>query len=71
MGNYGAVGHALIEPVLERAEFQAKKRVTYFLIVFIVTGLFSELATNKTYSGTSDEGPSEIGTTSLLVAAPR
>ncbi|CAI8054987.1 hypothetical protein GBAR_LOCUS30006 [Geodia barretti] len=40
-GNYGAVGHALTEPVLERAEFQAKRRVTYFLIVFMVTGFFN------------------------------
>jgi hypothetical protein len=41
-GNYGAMGHPLTEPVLERAEFQAKRRVTYFVIVFMVTGLFSE-----------------------------
>jgi hypothetical protein len=40
-GNYGAMGHPLTEPVLERAEFQAKRRVTYFVIVFMVTGLFN------------------------------
>ena len=40
-GNYGAVGR-VIGPVLQRAETQAKKRAVYFLIVFMVSGVFSE-----------------------------
>jgi len=36
--NYGAVDVMLI-----RGQSQAKKRVVYFLITFIVTGLASEL----------------------------
>lgn len=36
------MGYALTEPVLKQAEFLAKKRVIYFLVVFMVTGFFSE-----------------------------
>lgn len=39
---YGAVGPAHAEVVLEKAEFQAKRRVLFFLLAFIVSGFFSE-----------------------------
>lgn len=40
--NYGAVGPMQTEAVLERAELMAKRRVVYFLMAFILSGLFSE-----------------------------